>query len=186
MKQLRGKGQAAPGLLTDSLHFLFNHQSLRDVLPSIYHAQKKFRCSISLRDEGLGSGIRLCVYICVCLQNVDTGTYIHTHSNIHQEVYKIVSDCYVYTVHAFVFLCVWYTGFTGHGLLLQAVMETYGCQLAALIQRCSLLISTWCHRNRRLCQNLQEWFSIFANGAQWLRVSESYLLTSRGHDSMVS
>ncbi|CAB1436222.1 unnamed protein product [Pleuronectes platessa] len=41
-----------------SLHFLFNHRSLRDILPSIYHTQKKSRCSLSLRDEGLRSAER--------------------------------------------------------------------------------------------------------------------------------
>ena len=53
-----------------SLHFLFNHRSLRDILPSIYHTQKKSRCSISLRDEGLRSGVDVCLlWALSCFQN---------------------------------------------------------------------------------------------------------------------
>ncbi|TNN71206.1 hypothetical protein EYF80_018554 [Liparis tanakae] len=42
----RRRGQPAPGRLSDSLYFLFNHRSLRDVLPSIHHTEKKFSTSI--------------------------------------------------------------------------------------------------------------------------------------------
>ncbi|KAK1894642.1 Zinc finger X-linked protein ZXDA [Dissostichus eleginoides] len=41
----RRRGQPAPGLLSDSLYFLFNHRSLRDILPSIYHTEKNFSLS---------------------------------------------------------------------------------------------------------------------------------------------
>lgn len=50
-------GHPARRLLPDSPYLLFNHLSLRDVLPSIHHVQKKFRCSMLPRDEGPGSGV---------------------------------------------------------------------------------------------------------------------------------
>ncbi|KAK2826145.1 hypothetical protein Q5P01_020359 [Channa striata] len=61
---LKRRGQPASGLLTHSRYFLFKHRiSLRDILPSIYHIQKKFRCSASLRDEGLGSKMYSIQYV---------------------------------------------------------------------------------------------------------------------------
>lgn len=69
----------------------------------------------------------ICVYLqyvhisTVCAHTVDTLMQAHicTHSYILCDTYEIVSDFYACTVfvYVFVFLCVWYTGFTGHGLL---------------------------------------------------------------------